>query len=63
MNIAVAASALVCRSNARRRQVRDVFGEGMLRANAASVDGACLAGLGEGIITGVEVFALFEVLG
>jgi len=63
MNISVAATTLVCRSDAGRREVRDVFGEGMLGANAACIDGACFAGLGEGVIAGVEVFALFEVLG
>lgn len=35
----------------------------MLRANAASIDRAGLAGLGKGVVAGVEVFALLEVLG
>jgi hypothetical protein len=43
--------------------MRDVFGEGMLGADAACVDGAGFAGFGQGVVTGIEVFALFEVFG
>jgi hypothetical protein len=43
--------------------VGDVFGEGVLGANAAGVDGARLAGFGECVIARVEVFAFFEVFG
>jgi hypothetical protein len=43
--------------------VRDVLGERVLRAYAARVDGAGLAGFGERIVAGVEVLAVLEVLG
>lgn len=43
--------------------MRDVLGERVLRANAAGVDARGLAGFGEGVVAGVEVLALFEVLG
>lgn len=45
----------------RRCQVRDVFGDGVLRANGTGV--VALAGLGHGIVARVEVFAVFQVLG
>ena len=63
VDIAVAAAALACTAYARRRQVRDVFGEGMLGTDAAGVDGASFAGLGQRVVARVEVLALFEVLG
>lgn len=40
----------------------DIFGEGVLGSNTAGVDRASLAGLGESIVTRVEIFPLFEVL-
>lgn len=44
-------------------QVRDVLGDGVLRAHSAGVDAIALAGLGHGIVARVEVFAVLEVLG
>lgn len=44
-----------------RCQVRDVFGDGVLRANGAGV--VALASLGHGIVARVKVFAVFQVLG
>jgi len=41
----------------------DVLGEGVFGAHAAGVDGRGLAGLGEGVVAGVEVLALLEVFG
>lgn len=41
----------------------DVLGEGVLRSDAACVDGAGFSCFGEGIVAGVEVFALLEVFG
>jgi hypothetical protein len=41
----------------------DVLWERVLRANASGVDRTCFSGFGESVVTGVEVFALFEVLG
>jgi hypothetical protein len=63
VDIAVAAAAQACIAYAGRRQVRDVFGEGMLGADAAGVDGAGFAGLGQRVVARVEVLALLEVLG
>jgi len=45
------------------REVGDVLGDGVLGADGARVDGIGLAGLGEGVVARVEVFALLEVLG
>jgi len=41
----------------------DVFGQRVLGADYAGVDAACFAGFGEGVVTAVEVLALFEHLG
>jgi len=43
--------------------VRDILWERMLRADAAGIDGAGFSGFGQGVVTGVEVFALLEVFG
>lgn len=45
----------------RRCQVRDVLGDGVLRANGAGV--VALASLGHGIVARVKVFAVFQMLG
>ena len=41
----------------------DVFRKRVLGAYAAGVDGAGLAGFGEGVVAGIEVLAFFEVFG
>lgn len=43
--------------------MRNVFGERVLRAYAAGVDGGRFAGFGERVVAGVEVLALLEVFG
>jgi hypothetical protein len=43
--------------------MRDVLRERMFSADATGVEGLGLTSLGHGVITGVEVFALFEVFG
>jgi hypothetical protein len=40
-----------------------VLWERMLRANAFGVDRTGFSGFGESVITGIEVFTLFEVVG
>lgn len=61
-DIAISASALVGTSDARRGEVRDVLGERMLGSNTAGIDFTGFTGLGEGVVTGVEVLAFLEVL-
>jgi hypothetical protein len=63
VDVAIAAAALAGGAHAGRCQVRDVLGQWVLRAHAAGVDGARLAGLGERVVARVEVLALLEVLG
>jgi len=46
-----------------RRQVRDVFGDGVLGADGARVDAVGLAGFRQGVVAAVKVLALLEVLG
>ncbi|KAH6610847.1 hypothetical protein Trco_000867 [Trichoderma cornu-damae] len=46
-----------------RGEVRDVFGDGVLRADGTGIDAVALAGLGHGIVARVEVFAVLEMLG
>lgn len=41
----------------------DIFWQRVFRTNGPGVNLAGLAGFGEGIVAGVEVFALFEVFG
>lgn len=41
----------------------DVLSHGVLGADSTSVDAIALAGLGHGVVTGVEVLAVLEVLG
>lgn len=43
--------------------MRDVLGYGVLRPNGTGVDTIAFAGLGHGIITGIEVLAILEMLG
>lgn len=43
--------------------MRDVFGEWVLRAYAAGIDGGGFTGFGERVVPAVEVLAFFEVLG
>jgi len=40
----------------------NVFRQGVLRTDQASVNGRSFAGFGESVVAGVEVFAFFEVL-
>ena len=47
----------------RAGEMRDVFGYGVLAANASGVDAVTFTGLAHGIVTAVEVLALFKVLG
>lgn len=61
--VSIAAASLCRVANVGRREMRDVFREGMLGTNAAGVDAACFASLGEGVVAGVEVFALFQDFG
>lgn len=41
----------------------NVLGDWVLRANGAGIDTVSLTGLGHGIVAGVEVLAVLEVLG
>jgi len=43
--------------------VRNIFRKRVLGAYAASVDRACLASFGQGVIAGVEILSLLEMLG
>ena len=45
---------------ARRGQVRDVLGQRVLRADRGDAGVRGLAGLGEGVVAAVEVFALLR---
>lgn len=63
MNVAIAATALACDAYARGSEMWDVLWERMLSANAFGVDRSSLSGFGESVVTGVEVFTLFEVVG
>jgi len=45
------------------REVRDVLGDGVLRAHGARVDAVGLAGFGEGVVARIKVLAFLEVLG
>jgi hypothetical protein len=50
VNIAITAAALARITDARGRQMRDVLGKRVLRAYAASIDGAGFAGFGECVV-------------
>jgi hypothetical protein len=63
LDVAVAATALACIAYTWGREVGDVFWEGVLGADAAGVDGAGFSCLGECVVAGIEVLALFEMLG
>ena len=63
VDIAIAAATLVGIAYAGGREVGYVFWERVLGANAAGVDAAGFSGLGQCVVAGVEVLALFEVLG
>jgi hypothetical protein len=63
MNVAIATTALACDAYAGGREMWDVLWERMLTANAFGVDRAGFSGFGESVVTGIEVFALFEVVG
>jgi hypothetical protein len=63
VDVDVPAPALAGVAHARRRQVRDVLRERVLRAHAAGIDGACLASFRECVVARVEVLAFLEVLG
>ena len=43
--------------------VRDVFGERVLGADLGDADVGGFAGFGEGVVAGIEVFALLRVWG
>lgn len=45
------------------REVGDVLGNRVLGADGTSIYTIALSGLGHGIVTGIEVFAVFEMLG
>lgn len=62
VDVDVAAPALAGVANARRRQMRDVLRERVLRAHAAGIDRGCLAGFREGVVARVEILAFLEVL-
>lgn len=47
----------------RRGEVGDVLRDWVLRANGTGIDAIALASLRHGIVTGVEVLAVLEVLG
>jgi len=49
-------SAILC----RRARVRDVFGDGVFAADLGGADVLGFAGFGEGVVAGVEVFALLQ---
>jgi hypothetical protein len=62
--VAMAVGAAAWRSGRGwRREVGDLFGDGVLGADGAGVDAVALASLGHGIVTAVKVLALLEVLG
>lgn len=44
----------------RRGDMGDLLGVGMLTADLSDTDVTCLAGLGEGVVTTVKVFALLQ---
>jgi hypothetical protein len=46
-----------------RAEVRDVLGDGVLRADGARIDAVGLPGFRQGVVARVEVLALLEVLG
>lgn len=47
----------------RRGEMRNVFGDGVLRTHGSGIDAVGLASLGECVVARVEVFTLLEVLG
>ena len=46
----------------RAGEMGDIFGHGVLAANASGVDAVTFAGLAHGIVAAVEILALFKVL-
>lgn len=63
MNVAIATAAMACDAYAGGREMWNVFWERMLSANAFGVNRTSFSGFGESVVTGVEVFAFFEVVG
>lgn len=62
MNVAIAATALACSAYAGGSEMWDALWERMLSANAFGVDRSGFSGFGESVVSGVEVFTLFEVV-
>jgi len=63
MNVAIAATTLACDTYAGGIEMWDVLWERMLTANAFGADRSGFSGFGESVVTRVEVFTLFGVVG